>query len=135
MASLQSDRRKSARPRDPQLRGRRAQPRAPIRLSATVDSLSGRRQTRLLEVSATGARLQGTDLPTVGREVILVCDSIDTFGKVVWAVSDRRGVQFDEPISTRQLIALRDASESVERSGVTPEELEAIADWTNGLAR
>jgi len=116
-------------------RGRRAQPRAPIHLSGTVDSLGGRRQTRLLEVSLTGARIEGTDLPAAGKEVILVCGSVDTFGKIAWAASNRRGVQFDEPISTRELMALRDASVSVERAGVTPEELEAIADWTNGLAR
>ena len=135
MGATKSDRRTAARDRDPLRRGRRAQPRAAIRLSGSVDSLNGRRRTRLLEVSVTGARLQGLDLPAVGREVILVCGDVDTFGKIVWAASDRRGVHFDEPISTQQLLALREASESVERSGVTPEEMEAIADWTNGLAR
>jgi hypothetical protein len=70
-----------------------------------------------------------------GRDVVLKCGPVDAFGTVIWATSNRRGIQFDRPISTKELLALRDASVSAEQAGITPDELQAIADWTNGLAR
>ena len=135
MASVQSERRNAPRRNDPQLRGRRAQPRAPILLSGSVDAIAGRKRVSLLEVSLEGARLEGTDLPAAGRDVVLKCGPVDAFGAVIWATSTRRGVQFDRPISMQELLALRDASVSAEQAGITPDELQAIADWTNGLAR
>lgn len=89
----------------------------------------------MLEVSLAGARIKGRNLPEVGRNVILKCGQIDAFGTIVWASSNRRGIAFDEPISTAALIALRVASVSAERTGTTPEERQAMADWANGLAR
>jgi hypothetical protein len=135
MATVQSDRRNAPRRDDPQLRGRRAQPRAPILLSGSVDAIAGRKRVSLLEVSLEGARLEGADLPAVGRDVVLVCGPVDAFGTVIWATSHRRGIQFDRPISTHELLALQDASVSAEEAGVTPDELQAMADWANGLAR
>lgn len=135
MASVQSDRRRKARIGDPQSRGRRVNPRAPIRLAASVDALSGHKRVSLLEVSLTGARIEGEGLPAPGRGVILVCGELDTFGTVAWATANRRGIQFDEAISVQQLLALRQVSAAAERSGVDPDELQAMADWANGLAR
>lgn len=135
MATVQSDRRNAPRRDDPQLRGRRAQPRAPILLSGSVDAIAGRKRVSLLEVSLEGARLEGADLPATGKDVVLKCGPVDAFGTVIWATSNRRGVQFDRPISTHELVELRDASVSAEQAGITPDELQAMADWANGLAR
>jgi hypothetical protein len=135
MASVHPDRRKAPRPDDPERRGRRADPRAQIVLPATVDALSGHHRISLLDISLTGARLEGANLPAVGKDVILKCGAIDTFGTVVWAVPGRCGVQFDEPIGTTEFVALRKIAVDAEQSGITPEELQASADWMNGLAR
>ena len=89
----------------------------------------------LLEASLEGARLDGADLPSVGREIVLKCGPVDAFGKVIWASGSRRGIQFDRPIRAGELIELRNASVTAEEAGITPDELQAIADWTNGLAR
>jgi len=135
MAAAQPDRRKAPRPDDPEQRGRRANPRAHIVLPATVDALNGRQRISLLDISQTGARLEGVDLPAVGKDVILRCGVIDTFGTVIWSVAGRCGLLFDETISTKELIALRHVAVAAEQSGITPEELQATADWMNGLAR
>jgi len=135
MAAVQPDRRKAPRPDDPEHRGRRSNPRAHVILPATVDALSGRQTIRLLDISCEGARLQGTGLPANGKEVILKCGSVDAFGTIVWAVEGRCGVHFDEPLGLAELAALRDIAVAAERSGVTTEEQQAIADWENGLAR
>jgi hypothetical protein len=135
MGTVQSDRRNAPRRDDPQSRGRRALPRAPILLSGSVDAVSGRKRISLLEVSLDGARLQGADLPPAGRDIVLKCGPVDAFGTVIWATSNRRGIRFDQPIGTHELLTLRDQSVSAELSGVTPDELQAMADWANGLAR
>ena len=135
MADAQPDRRKAARPDDPEHRGRRAVPRAHIVLPATVDALNGRQRISLLDVSQTGACLKGKGLPAAGKDVILKCAGIDTFGTVAWADGERRGLAFDEPIGAGELVALRKVAAAAESSGVSSEELQATADWLNGLAR
>lgn len=135
MASAHPERRNTPRQDDPELRGRRAEPRAYIQLPASVEDLHGRHSANLLDVSRTGARIEAVDIPAVGKAVVLRCGGIDTFGTVVWNVSGRCGVHFDEPIGGRDLVALRAVAVAAERSGMTPEELQATADWANGLAR
>ena len=135
MAAACPDRRSAPRNDDPELRGRRAEPRAYIHLLASVEGLDGRNSVSLLDVSRTGARLEAAQLPAVGKDVVLRCGSIDTFGTVVWNTSGRCGVHFDEPIGGKELMALRGIAVATERSGMTPEELQATAEWANGLAR
>ena len=89
----------------------------------------------LLDVSRSGARLEGAGLPAVGKDVVLKCGAIDRLGTIVWAVGERCGVLFDEPISTRELVTLRDIAVAAEHAGITPEEEQAAADWMNGLTR
>ena len=135
MAVAHPDRRSASRNDDPERRGRRAEPRAYIQLPASLEGLDGSDSASLLDVSRTGARLEAAQLPAVGKDVVLRCGVIDTFGTVVWNASGRCGVQFDEPIGGKELMALRHIAVATERSGMTPEELQARADWANGLAR
>ncbi len=79
--------------------------------------------------------MEGASLPLVGTDVILRCGAIDVFGTVVWATDERCGVHFDEPVSPRELVALRQLAVASERYHMTPEELQAAADWLNGVAR
>ena len=135
MSTRKPERRKRIRRNDPLRRGRRADPRTDIVLPASIDAISGRRRINLLDISSLGACLEGHDLPTLGREVILKCGSIDTFGSVAWSMGERCGVRFDRPISAAILIALRDVASAAREQHQTPEELHAMADWLNGLAR
>jgi len=135
MAAARPDRRNAPRNDDSDLRGRRADPRAYLELPASVEALDGHSSVRLLDVSRTGARLEAAALPAAGKDIVLVCGAVDTFGTVVWNVSGRCGVQFDEPIGGRDLMALRAVAVAIGNSGMTPEELQATADWANGLAR
>jgi hypothetical protein len=104
-------------------------------LPATIDALSGLQHTSLLDISRDGACLAGEALPPVGKEVILRCGVVDAFGTVVWADGDHRGVLFDQPISARDLVAMRQVAVGAELSGITHDERQAAADWMNGLAR
>lgn len=135
MQTIQSDRRKTPRTDDHRQSGRRAEPRAPVRLPVSVETLDGKKRVGLLEVSLSGARLSGLGLPAVGKDIVLMCGPIEAFGTIVWAAGERCGMQFDQPISLRQLVALRQVAVAVEHSGISPEEIQAVADWESGLAR
>ena len=135
MSSERSDRRRTPRATDPELNGRREHPRAYLVLPAFAEALSGHLHIVVLDVSRTGARLESDRLPAVGKEIILRCGGIDTFGTIVWAASGRCGMQFDEPISVQDLKTLRGLYAAIQRSPLTPEERQAAADWASGLAR
>lgn len=135
MATAQPQRRKAPRRGDPALRGRRTEPRACIFVTGTTEALSGRGSVTILDVSTTGARVQGRDLPGVGRDIVLRCGDLEAFGKTSWAASDRCGIQFYDPIPGRHVLKLRQLSDAIEDSSMTPEEIQAAADWANGLAR
>ena len=102
---------------------------------ALAEALSGRRNVRLLDLSRSGAKLEGADLPSVGKDIVLRCAGLDTFGTIVWAEAEQCGIAFDEQIRLRDLVRLRDVAFAIDESDFTAEEIEAAADWTNGLAR
>lgn len=135
MDAVQPDRRKASRDADSELSGRRAELRAPVRLPVSIETLDGVKRISLLEASLSGARLEGTGLPRVGKEVVLLCGDVEAFGKIVWAAGERRGLHFDEPISVSELVGLRRVAVTTSDAGMMPEEIEAAADWQNGLAR
>lgn len=135
MTAVPSERRSGPRADDPELRGRRSEPRAYLLLPASAEAMSGRLRVTVLDVSRTGARLEGENLPNVGKDVILRCGSLDTFGTVAWTSSGRCGLQFDEPIAPSDLVTLRGLYAATKDSPFTPEEREAADDWLNGLAR
>ena len=134
MEAVKSDRRKAPRA-DDEGSGRRNQPRAAVNLPVTITTLDGNKRIGLLEVSLRGARLEGEMLPQAGKNAILMCGSVEAFGTIVWAAGNRCGMQFDEPIQLSELVALRRVAVAVEDSGITPEEIQAVADWESGLAR
>lgn len=135
MTVVPSERRRAARPDDPELRGRRSERRAYLVLPASAEAISGHLSVTLMDVSRTGVRLEGSHLPAVGKDIILRCGELDTFGTIAWAASGRCGMQFDEPIGIEDLRALRALSAAAKRSDLTPDERQAAADWANGLAR
>ena len=135
MDAVQPDRRKASRDADSELIGRRAELRAPIRLPVSIETLNGVKRISLLEASRSGARLEGAGLPPVGKDVVLLCGDVEAFGMIVWAAGGRRGLHFDEPISVSELVGLRRAALTTSEAGMTPEEVEAAADWESGLAR
>ena len=135
MTTVQSDRRTKARRGDPDRKGRRAEMRAPVRLPVSAETLDGTKRIALLEVSLSGARVEGAGLPGAGRDIVLMCGSVEAFGTIAWAAGERRGIRFDEAISPADIVALRNVATAAENSGITPEEIQAAADWESGLAR
>lgn len=131
MTGVPGERRRGPRSGDPELRGRRTEPRAVIILPASAEAISGNRNVKLLEVSRSGARLEGDRLPQTGKDVLIRCGRIEAFGAVAWTKAGRCGIHFDEALSPKDLLALRVLSNDTEMS----DERQAAADWASGLAR
>ena len=135
MAGGPSERRRSPRSEDPELRGRRIEPRAQIGLRTSTETLSSRGKATILDLSCAGAQLEGQALPAVGKDVLLTCQSVEIFGTVLWSQDSRCGILFDEPLSRQVLSELRRTACQTSRSHVDEDEIQAAADWVYGLAR
>ena len=113
--------------------GRRSCPRETGPLTAVVSTVTLSRSAVLLDVSRTGARLEGFDLPALGEELFVCVDTVRAFGCVRWASGDQIGVVFDEPLEADELALLHQRVTSGARLPL--EVKEALDLWTTGMAR
>jgi hypothetical protein len=57
----------------------------------------------LIDVSKSGAKLRGDNLPAPGHEVLLLLGRLEAFGSVIWRDEDQCGVHFDVALSESAL--------------------------------
>ena len=113
--------------------GRRGSPREAGPLTAVVSTVTSSRSAVLLDVSKTGARLKGHDLPALGEELFVSVESVLAFGTVRWTDGDQIGVTFDGPLDPAAVQLLH---ERVSRGARLPLEVKEAMDlWTTGMAR
>jgi len=113
--------------------GRRADDRITAPLMAVLTTRAKRHVAELVDISATGARLRGNDLPPHGDEVILAVDRVRVFSIVCWHDAGDCGLQFDEPLSQDALADVR--REVAEAAGIPVVMRAALEDWVSGTAR
>jgi hypothetical protein len=89
----------------------------------------------LLNLSTTGAMLEGPSLPAKGQDVVIKCGATDAFGVVVWSADGQCGIHFDEPIDPAEVERHRLESVHTARSGMSPEQEQAARDWAQGRNR
>lgn len=87
--------------------GRRAAVREKLPLAALVSTIENSVLAEIIDLSSTGARLRGIDLPPVGSALSLRLDCIPAFGNVVWSTEAECGVEFDTKLSNFELARLR----------------------------
>ena len=114
--------------------GRRSAARSAAPLIVVFTTRTQHHSAELADVSSSGARLRGADLPPMGEDLVLAIDEgIKAFGKVVWCDHGECGIEFDEPISA--------ASESLLRQkvclarGLPPDMKVAFDNWVLGCGR
>ncbi|MCW3798269.1 PilZ domain-containing protein [Sphingomonas sp. BN140010] len=115
--------------------GRRQNPREELALEALVETVGARHSAAMLDLSQTGARLGGNDLPAAGDEMLLRVAGAALMGEVVWSTGEECGVRFDEPPTAGELQALRREGGADIARRLTPDERRAAEDWRHGLAR
>jgi hypothetical protein len=115
--------------------GRRQAQRSPADLPALVTTVARAQPVVLMNVSATGARLRGGDLPDVGGDLMLKIDKTEAFGIVQWKRQDLCGVAFDQPLRQPEVEQLRSEASRARLTKLSPEERLALQDWAIGVAR
>jgi len=83
---------------------RRGARRRRVMLSAKLSTSSGEFDVRIRDVSATGARIEGVELPAADTIVVLKRGSFCMFGQLVWVNGERGGIAFDEPLDDAELM-------------------------------
>jgi hypothetical protein len=111
--------------------GRRGAPREAAPLLAVYTTVTKSHEVVLVDVSSTGARLRGPNLPEAGDELFVSVETIKAFGVVVWLEGHEFAVIFDQPLRSEDLALLR----SKVRQGAAPEEKAAIDGWVLGVDR
>lgn len=75
--------------------GRRRTSRESVVLAGSALSLEASRSVVVTDVSPSGAKLQGRDLPDAGTSVLLTVGDSELFGKIIWRGRDECGIGFD----------------------------------------
>lgn len=87
--------------------GRRSAAREELPLPAVVSTVDNSIVAEVVDLSATGARLKGTQLPSPGAVVSLKLDCVHAFGTVAWCRGEECGVAFEVPLASFELSRLR----------------------------
>ena len=115
--------------------GRRADARYMIYATASVATFDERHVIVIEDVSATGAKLTGAELPIAGSEIMLRARSGSFFASVVWAQKGWCGIQFEQSLAAAELDDLRREAVPNSFSTMALDRRIAAEDWQNGLAR
>lgn len=115
--------------------GRRASSRETLPLPAIVSTIQKNRMVVLVDLSSTGARLEGPDLPPGGESMSLRIDCVRAFGMVAWSEDGQCGVSFDCPLAGFEVERLKREASVATLTSYSLQERLAVDDWRNGVAR
>jgi len=112
--------------------GRRAAVRQTVSMPASMFSLEHSRVVIVEDISKTGAKLTGADLPKLGEDVWIKAGPVDAFGTVVWTEECVCGVTFEQPLSAVEDDFIRAEARMMSLTNLTAAERAALADWRSG---
>ena len=115
--------------------GRRSAPRNPVLLAAAVVTVAASHPVEVMNVSTTGAKLRGEELPLTGQMVLIKAGPVNALAKVAWRRGGMCGVTFDEPLTRHEFDTLRLRGRIIDVTHLTPEEIRAATDWRSGFMR
>ena len=102
MAIKQFGKRQSSLPPE-----RRRAKRDPLGIAVSLYSVGSSRVVLMLDVSPTGARFKGHDLPPIGKDVMLIAGEVELFGEVVRSGEGEAAIRFDRIIGADELETLQ----------------------------
>lgn len=115
--------------------GRRRASREQLPLPAMLSTIESYDMATVVDLSSSGARMRGDNLPKVGQIICLKLDCVRAFGTVTWSNSGECGLAFDEPLSKFELERLRREVKLASMAWRSVEERHASDDWSSGIAR
>jgi hypothetical protein len=115
--------------------GRRVAQRLPIELPALIMGVQHTETAALEDLSATGAKLRASVVPSRGDDIWLKVGTMNVLAAVAWSSNGHCGITFDTPLDSIQLHLLEAEGSRARYFRLTPELSMAAEDWCNGLAR
>jgi len=109
---------------------RRAFARLRLGIAARLETLEGRQNVRLIDLSQGGARVI-LSKPGEIRQGVLTWLHFEAFGTVTWREDDHIGLQFDEPLPLAVLVETRQRAPSVVKEEAMKVHT-AARDWVAG---
>ena len=85
------------------LAGRRRVLREEVILAGSAQSLQSSRPVVIVDVSPTGAKLQGRDFASLDPEVLISVGGVELFAQVAWTTRAECGVTFEESLSSEMI--------------------------------
>jgi len=79
--------------------GRRSAARSTAPLIAVFTTCARSRSAIIADVSSSGVRLRGPDLPKMGEDLVVAMETVEAFGSVVWSDHGECGIAFDQPLA------------------------------------
>jgi hypothetical protein len=113
--------------------GRRRAHREFLPLIAVFTTRTRSHHAFLVDLSSTGARLRGDDVPEKGEDLMLSIEGVLTYGTVAWSRLGFCGIAFDSPLPLADIRLLEQKASKAR--GLPPEMTAAMDDWNLGLAR
>ena len=110
----------------------RRSPRASVLLPASVVTMSAYQYFELIDLSATGAKLRGSDAPEIGKTALFRLEPFQALCRVVWVRDELCGIRFDELLPPRLLAHFRKMGNTTQVGMLTPEEQQTKEEWTEG---
>jgi hypothetical protein len=115
--------------------GRRRASREHLPMPAMLSTIDNYHIATVVDLSSTGARIQGDRLPPAGLPISIKLDCVRAFGVVAWCRDGQCGVAFDDPLSKFELERLRREVKLASLAWRSVDEKLASEDWASGLAR
>jgi hypothetical protein len=88
--------------------GRRLWPRQLMLISARLLTIGGDRAVRIRDLSRGGARVEGSDLPEPGTDILLKRGRFEAFGTMAWVADNHGGIQFETSLDDDMLAAIEE---------------------------
>lgn len=115
--------------------GRRLSARCAVPMLAVIMTVTKTRTMVVADLSCTGIRLSGDDVPEKGELLEIKLDKLGAFGVVVWSSSEQCGVAFEPSLREFDVEKLRQRTGRGSLSKMSPEERQALDEWLLGVSR
>ena len=104
-------------------------------LYAVLKTLLYSRSAEVTDISATGAKLRGDNLPAAGADLFVRIEGVETFATVVWSHEGECGLSFEEPLDRAMLASLQMEARRTQLMRLTPEQKQAWEMWAVASSR
>jgi hypothetical protein len=104
-------------------------------LRAAIMTVTDSHSVDLLDVSKTGAKVRGRELPAPGQEVLILIGKLEAFGRVVWRDHDQCGVHFDIALGDNAFETVKSQCAPSYVLATDPDSWLVTGDWQSGFVR